>query len=206
MRSNERRLRLCFFKAPTTSGAVRVRWEVDRAGGAREVEVASSTIENAEVERCLASRVGELHFDELAAPASAEWTFVFRLAEPVSEQSKRKQKKRRKASVEGTAGVIIDKSSAGRLEPDRISGVVEKGYNLYARCYRDAINRDSSLDGWVNLRFVIGEDGRVASVLDGDSDLTDRMALDCIAESFYALEFPKPSRGDVRVLYRLRLN
>lgn len=205
MRSNERRLRLCFFNAPRSGGAVRLRWEVDAAGAPRDVEVASSTIDNAAVERCLASRVGELRFGELAAPATAEWTFVFRLAEPVSEESKRK-KKRKKTSVEGTAGVVIDKRSAGRLEPDRISGVVEKGYNLYARCYRDAINRDSSVDGWVNLRFVIGEDGRVQSVLDGDSDLKDRMALDCIAESFYALEFPKPSRGDVRVLYRLRLN
>ena len=79
----------------------------------------------------------------------------------------------------------------------------QAGYPLFARCYRDGVNRDSSLDGTVRLHFVVGSGGAVSEVSDRGSDLTDRQVVDCIAEGFYALRFPEPQHGTVQVLYRL---
>jgi hypothetical protein len=99
--------------------------------------------------------------------------------------------------------VAIDPNSSGELPVDAIDNVVSAGYPLFARCYRDGVGRDNALGGTVRLRFVIGSRGVVSEVRDGGSDLSDRQVVDCIAEGFYALHFPTPARGSVKVNYRI---
>jgi outer membrane biosynthesis protein TonB len=205
IRDNERKIRMCFFQSPDASGFVRLAFRVDAQGAVEKVIVKQSTIDDTNVQECLASRTGELRFGELGAPAKAEWTYVFRLAEPLTAKEEKRAKKKRKKNARGS-GVVIERTSPGRIDEARVSSVVEAGYRLFARCYRDAIERDAGLSGFVSLRFVIGSDGRVTRVLDGDSDLRDRMAIDCIAESIFALRFPEPQDGNVHVLYRMQLN
>ena len=98
---------------------------------------------------------------------------------------------------------MIDPNSAGTLAVDAIDNVVEAGYPLFARCYRDGVNRNNDLSGTVRLRFVVSSRGVVSEVSDGGSDLSDRQVVDCIAEGFYALRFPEPQHGSVQVLYRI---
>lgn len=205
IRNNEKRLRMCFFRAPDASGFVRLAWHVDSEGAVRNVSVENSTIEDKNVQKCLASRVEELRFGELGRSAKAEWTYVFRLAEPLSEKERKRAAKKR-SSVETESGVSIDEDSDGTIDLDAVESVVQAGYGLFARCYRDAVGRDEALRGWIALRFEIDESGRVSSMRDGNSDLTDRMAIDCVAESLFALQFPKPENGSVKLLYRIRLN
>jgi hypothetical protein len=140
----------------------------------------------------------------LEQPSSARWTFVFRLVDPPPKsKSGRASNKKHKAMAGDERGLSIDPSSAGTLAPDAIDNVVEAGYPLFARCYRDGVNRDSSLDGTVRLHFVVGSAGAVSEVSDRGSDLSDRQVVDCIAEGFYALRFPAPQHGTVQVLYSL---
>ena len=87
-----------------------------------------------------------------------------------------------------------------------VDDVIESGYPLFARCYRDGVQRNSNLDGAVRFRFIVGESGHVTTVEDGGSDLTDRQVIDCVAEGFYALRFPEPSRGDAHLLYRIHFD
>jgi outer membrane biosynthesis protein TonB len=204
MRSNEKKLRMCFFQAPLASGFVRVGWQVDPSGAVERVLVEQSSIDSRAVERCLAARVGELRFGELNRSAKGEWTYVFRLADPSSES----RQKRRSGHDEASSkpGVILETTSPGSLNIGKVDEIVQAAYPLFARCYRDAIARNAGLSGWVGLRFVVNRSGRVVRVLDGGSDLDDPMALDCIAESIYALRFPKPRGGNAHVLYRMRLN
>ncbi len=208
MQDNESELRKCFFRAPSASGFVRIGFQVDKLGAVQEVAVRHSTIGNSDVEDCLRSRVGELRFGELESAAKAEWTYVYRLAEPFSEKEKKtlkKERKRKQKKRDAEPGVVIDPSSSGSIEPDKIEQVVQAKFPLFAHCYRDGIERNNSLKGWLRLRFVIDANGRVENVLDGDSDLPDRRVVDCVAESFYALKFPAP-HGSVRVLYRVDLD
>lgn len=210
MRGNEAELRKCFFRAPSQGGFVRVGFEVDPLGVPQQVAVRSSTIGSKEVEQCLAEQTGALRFGELAQAGKAEWTYVFRLREPPTkdeEKKRAKQRKKKKKSLEddGEPGASIDPASTGTIDLDRVDQVVQTGYQLFARCYRDGIERNLDLEGNVRFRFVIGEDGRMEEVLDGQSDLPDRRVLDCIAETFYALRFPAPEGGKVQILYRLQL-
>jgi hypothetical protein len=205
LRGNEADLRRCFFANPSLRGAVRFAWKLDVSGKVQGIHRESSTLSDPRVESCLSERVSEIRFGDLEKPSSARWTFVFRLVDPPrkSKRGRAPASTKRKAQSGDERGLQIDPSSAGVLAPDAIDNVVAAGYPLFARCYRDGVNRDSSLDGTVRLQFVVGSAGAVSEVSDRGSDLTDRQVVDCIAEGFYALRFPEPQHGTVQVLYRL---
>jgi len=204
LRGNEADLRRCFFANPSLRGAVRFAWKLDVTGKVHSIHRESSTLSDPGVESCLSQRVSEIRFGDLEKPATARWTFVFRLVDPPAKsKSGRAASKKRKTAAGDERGLQIDPSSAGVLPADAIDNVVEAGYPLFARCYRDGVNRNSGLDGTVRLHFVVGSAGAVSEVSDRGSDLTDRQVVDCIAEGFYALRFPEPQHGTVQVLYRL---
>jgi hypothetical protein len=150
-----------------------------------------------------------VRFDPREKPARARWTFVFRLVEPIKDHSghiKRASRRDRDRAENADRGVELEKGSPGSLDLAAVDDVVESGYPLFARCYRDGVQRNSNLDGAVRLRFVVGESGHVSAVEDGGSDLTDRQVIDCVAEGFYALRFPEPQRGDAHLVYRIHFD
>ncbi len=207
LRGNEADLRRCFFASPSSRGVVRLVWRVDVAGKAQHVRRESSTLDNANVEACIAERLADIRFGEQAEPATARWTFVFRLVDPPAEPKHGRKhaltKKKASKPEDDERGLVIDPSSAGTLPEAAIDNVITAGYPLFARCYRDGVSRNNELGGTVRLHFVVGTAGSVSEVSDGGSDLSDRQVVDCIAESFYALRFPEPRRGSVQVLYRI---
>jgi hypothetical protein len=204
LRGNEADLRRCFFANPSLRGTVRFAWKLDVTGKVQGIHRESSTLSDPRVESCLSERVSEIRFGDLEKPSTARWTFVFRLVDPPAKsKSGRSASKKHKAMAGDDCGLQIDPSSPGVLPPDAINNVVEAGYPLFARCYRDGVNRDVNLDGTVRLHFVVGPAGAVSEVSDRGSDLSDRQVVDCIAEGFYALRFPEPQHGTVQVLYRL---
>ena len=186
---------------------MRFSWDVDAEGLVHGVKSELSTIGDRRVEGCLAERLAELKFGALASPASARWAFVFQLVENpetlVDRDKKKKKKKKKKMHVDDEPGVTIDPSSPGSLGTDAVDRVVEGGYPLFARCYRDGVSRNNELAGSLRLRFIVGENGRVESLSDGGSDLNDRQVVDCVAEAFFSLRFPEPKNGHVQVVYRI---
>lgn len=204
LRGNEADLRRCFFANPSLRGAVRFRWKLDVTGKVQGIHREFSTLSDSRVESCLSERVSEIRFGDLEKPSTARWTFVFRLVDPPPKaKSTRGASRKRKSKPGDERGLSIDPNSAGVLPADAIDNVVEAGYPLFARCYRDGVNRDINLDGTVRLEFVVGAAGAVSEVSDRGSDLSDHQVVDCIAEGFYALRFPEPQHGTVQVLYRL---
>jgi hypothetical protein len=208
LRGNGDRVRRCFEDA--VGGFVRLAWRVAADGAVREPRVVRSTIGSKPVEECLKSVIAELHFGRPDRTSQAEWTFVHGLersasAAPKKKEKRKKKRQRRRPADERTQeleeGIRIESSSSGWLEPGQIEGVVSDGFKLYAHCYREGLERQPSLGGAVRLRFVIDQNGQVAHVRDGGSDLPDQRVVDCVAEGFFALRFPKPSRGSVRVVY-----
>ena len=180
-----------------------------------------SSVADASVEGCLTERVGKMSFGPQSDRLQARWTFVYRLpklpgvddflekrreAKEKGRRSKKPKKKKGEDFVddeEQVQGLTIEPSSEGSIEPGAIEDVVYTGYQLFAHCYRDGIERDASLGGVVRLRFVIDDVGEVAGVADSGSELPDQRVLDCMAEGIFALQFPPPRRGDVKVVYRI---
>ncbi len=209
LRGNETDLRRCFFANPSLRGLARFTWQLDVEGKVHGVRREASTLGDPRVEACIGERLGEIHFGDLAEPATARWTFVFRLMGPPTQPKGKhhgsKTGKKKPPPVDDR-GLVIDPSSSGVLAEDAIDNVVEAGYPLFARCYRDGVSRNNDLGGNIRLHFVVSPSGSVSDVSDGGSDLTDRQVVDCIAEGFYALRFPQPDRGSVGVLYHIRFD
>ena len=147
-----------------------------------------------------------LHFDAPGEKAHTHWTFVSGLYEKQDDEDDGKNgqaQKEESATDSNEQGVVIDEKSEGSLEPEEIEDVVHAGFGLFAHCYREGLGRHPRLAGAVRLRMVIGRDGVVDHLRDADSDIPDPELIDCVAEGFFALRFPKPRSGTVRLLYRI---
>lgn len=208
LRGNETDIRRCFFANPGARGALSLSWRVSSEGRVERLRRERSTLSDPRVEQCLAEKLREIRFDPRAEPARARWTFVFRLVDLPRDRPGRKQpsKRDRARARDSEQGVQLERDSPGTLDLAAVDDVVEAGYPLFARCYRDGVLRDSGLNGAVRLRLVVGETGRVTAVEDKGSDLTDRQVVDCVAEGFYALRFPEPARGDAHLVYRIHFD
>lgn len=211
LRGHEAELHECFQLAGTENPSfVQLAWRVSAEGVVEDVQTQSSTAANANVAPCLVERLAESRFGRPGSPRAASWTFVGGLVRFEDEATRKRNKlnakrKNRKAN-EGEEGVVIERSSPGKLDPQAVEGIVQNGYKLFAHCYRDGLDRDPTLGGAVRLRFVIGANGRVARVIDGGSDLPDASVVVCVAESFFALEFPPPAGGNVHLRYRVHFD
>jgi hypothetical protein len=209
LRGNETDIRRCFFANPSARGSLSLSWNVNTDGRIERLKRERSTLTDPRIEQCLSEKLYDVRFDPRAKPAHARWTFVFRLVEPVKDRRGRVKKLTRKdrdRAEDGDQGVQLEKGSPGILDLATVDDIVESGFPLFARCYRDGVQRNSNLDGAVRLRFVVGESGHVTVVEDGGSDLTDRQVIDCVAEGFYALHFPEPQRGDAHLVYRIHFD
>lgn len=205
LRGNEADLRGCFSSGgEPVRGFMKLSFEIEETGDVSNVEVETSSFAEPAVATCLTERIAALHFDAPDAKAKTQWTFVSGLnqkADDGERPAKRKGKKQRRGDSE--QGVVIDERSRGSLEPEEIEEVVHAGFGLFAHCYREGLGRHPRLAGSVRLRMVIGRDGVVDSLRDADSDIPDPELIDCVAEGFFALRFPKPRKGTVRLFYRI---
>jgi hypothetical protein len=209
LRGNETDIRRCFFANPSARGSLSLSWNVNSEGRIERLKRERSTLSDPRVEQCLGEKLYDVHFEPRAQPAHARWTFVFRLVEPSKDRRghvKKVTRRDRDRAEDSDQGVQLEKGSPGVLDLAAVDDVVESGFPLFARCYRDGVQRNSDLDGAVRLRFVVGESGHVTVVEDGGSDLTDRQVIDCVAEGFYALHFPEPQRGDAHLVYRIHFD
>jgi hypothetical protein len=209
LRGNETDIRRCFFANPGARGSLALVWNVNAEGRIEHLKRARSTLSDPRIEQCLAEKLSDLHFDPRKQPARAGWTFVFRLVEPKKDRTgrlRRSTKRDRDRAESRDQGIELEKGSPGELDLNRVDDIIQSGFPLFARCYRDGVSRDSKLDGAVRLSFVVGRAGQVTLVEDRGSDLTDRQVVDCVAESFYALRFPEPTRGDAHLVYRIHFD
>lgn len=207
LRGSETERRECFAasKKPT-DGFVKLAWNIDREGKVSEVAVEGTSVHEPAIETCLSKEIAKLDFGPRQAPGRARWTFVHQLPkmpDADAQRAKRRKTAKNQQQSEEVAGVSIETASPGSLDLGRIEDIVHAGFPLFAYCYRAGLERDPSLGGLVRLRFVIDDEGAVMGVMDSGSEFGDPKALDCMAEGIFALSFPRPTGGDVRVQYRI---
>lgn len=202
MRGSEADFRKCFMRAIGSRGYVKTAFLLDADGRVEDSTVTESTIGAPQVSDCIKTQLSEKRLGGGGSPERGEWTFVFRLTDPIpdDEFEKRLEKEQKK---QPTDGVSIAPGSQGQLDPYDIEQHVAAKYPLFARCYRDSIKRLEAAGGILRLRFSITSSGQVQNVEDAGSVMPDAYAVDCVAEGFYAMTFPAPEGGAADVLYRL---
>jgi hypothetical protein len=89
----------------------------------------------------------------------------------------------------------------GQLPAEIIQRIVRQNYGRFRLCYEGGLRNNPALQGRVEVRFVIGRDGAVSSVSNGNSDLPDARAVQCVVQAYYGLSFPQPEGGIVTVVY-----
>lgn len=211
LRGHEAELHECFTLAGEQSPVfVELEWDVDADGIVGDVRVARSTASSQQLPPCLSERLSQARFGRPGHGTVGRWTFVGGLVRFEDADTRRRnrinQKRKNRKANDGESGIVIERESPGKLDSDTVEGIVHDGYRLFAHCYRDGLDRDQTLGGAVRLRFVIGANGRVARVIDGGSDLPDEGVVACVAEGFFALQFPKPVGGNVHLRYRMHFD
>ena len=94
----------------------------------------------------------------------------------------------------------------GRLPSEVIQRIVRQNAGRFRACYASALRTNPSLEGRVEVRFMIDRGGQVSTAQDGASDLPNESVRSCIVRSFYDLSFPAPEGGTVTVVYPLALS
>jgi len=95
-----------------------------------------------------------------------------------------------------------DFEAGGRLPKDVIQREVRLHSGQMRACYEDGLRTNPSLQGRVEVRFVIGRDGSITIAQDGNSDLPNPTVRACVVKQFYNLSFASPG-GTVQVTYPL---
>jgi len=88
----------------------------------------------------------------------------------------------------------------GKLPPEVIQRIVRQHFGRFRHCYSKGLKKDPTLQGRVEVHFVIGPDGKVIRA-QGSGDLPDASVVSCVSTAFRALAFPQPEGGIVTVRY-----
>lgn len=199
LQSQLRSMRACL----TEPGAQQLRWEVDKYGNPTEFEVVWSTIDSGGSFDCLTALISQRQFElpNGAQRGRAEWTFVHDLPKAQTKSAQRQQKRAKKNRNQG---VVFE--PPGSLDSGEVDGVVQGGLRLYGHCLRAGVEARSSISGRLALSWNVDARGQATEMTDAGSDLGDQQVVDCAAECFYALQYPKPTSSPVRITYSLLFN
>jgi len=90
---------------------------------------------------------------------------------------------------------------SGRLPPEVIQRVVRQSFGRFRACYANGLRNNPTLQGTVNVRFVISPTGAVSAASNAGSTLPDGAVVSCVVSAFAGLSFPQPEGGIVAVTY-----
>jgi hypothetical protein len=91
--------------------------------------------------------------------------------------------------------------SAGRLPPEMIQSTISSRSNLFRACYSAGLERNRRLEGFISVRFVITQDGKVLRPERAAARLSDEQMIQCLIAAFAQLRFPESPTGIVTVVY-----
>ncbi|MCJ8277250.1 MAG: AgmX/PglI C-terminal domain-containing protein [Bdellovibrionales bacterium] len=86
----------------------------------------------------------------------------------------------------------------GGLDRDQIASVINRHIGQVIYCYEKGLQTQPRLSGRVNVRFVIGQTGRVKTAQVANTSLGSKKVENCIIRKLTSWKFPKPY-GNVNV-------
>jgi len=131
--------------------------------------------------------------DDAAPVASRTRSFEFP-AEPTASASS--------AAPDPDAG---SSEGGALLSKESVRQVIRDRYTEIRACYEKELKKKPNLHGTVTARFMISEDGSVASVDMSSSKLPSKPAVECVGEIFKTMKFPPPPNGMILITYPLQM-
>lgn len=93
------------------------------------------------------------------------------------------------------AGVMVRPPTRGRIDPGAVGPVVAGARAAVQRCYEQALARDPTARGELEVRLRVEENGRVSESAARTAEPSLRGAARCIEGVLGALVFPRPTGG-----------
>lgn len=93
---------------------------------------------------------------------------------------------------------------AGRIPWEMIQTIIRSRSNTFRACYGAGLQRSRRLKGFISVRFVITQDGKVQRPERAASSLLDEQVVQCVVDAFGQLRFPESPTGIVKVVYPLK--
>lgn len=88
----------------------------------------------------------------------------------------------------------------GSLDKEIIRRIIRRHANRLRFCYEKGLQTNPTLEGRVNVKFVITKDGTVSSAQDAGSTITDQTVVGCVVQAFKQMQFPAPVGGGIVVI------
>ena len=88
----------------------------------------------------------------------------------------------------------------GGLRKDQIDRVVKQHLAQIRFCYQKELNRNPTMAGKVQVRFVIDKQGNVSSAKIQGTSLNSPVVENCICKRFMGFKFPKPTGGGIVIV------
>lgn len=103
------------------------------------------------------------------------------------------------------AGVVAARPPThGRIDPAALRPVIAGANAAVQRCYEQALARDPTARGELEVRVRVEDDGRVSDSAARTEDASLRGAARCIEGVLGALRFPRPTGGAATVVVPYR--
>jgi outer membrane biosynthesis protein TonB len=96
-------------------------------------------------------------------------------------------------------------ASSGLLNKDSVRQVIRDRYSEIRACYETQLKKQPNLHGTVVARFMVNEDGTVASVDMSSSKLPAKSVVECAGKIFSTMRFPPPPNGMILITYPIEL-
>lgn len=109
----------------------------------------------------------------------------------------------RDAGVRGR-DVVLRPPTHGRIDPAALRPLVASANAAVQRCYEQALARDPTARGEVEVRLRVEDDGRVSETAGRTEADSLRGATRCIEQTLAALRFPRPTGGAATVVVPYR--
>lgn len=112
----------------------------------------------------------------------------------------------RDAGVRAREDVVVRAPTRGRVDPAAVRPLVASVNPAVQRCYEQALARDPTARGEVEVRVRVEEDGRVSETAGRTEDTSLREATRCIERALAGLRFPRPTGGAATVVVPYRFS
>ncbi len=73
----------------------------------------------------------------------------------------------------------------------------EQGNFLFRRCYAPGLAKDAALAGSVDVRVIVGRDGKLVELKAVSTELADASVADCMVEAFKKLQYAPLQDGEL---------
>lgn len=91
------------------------------------------------------------------------------------------------------------------LDKEGVRRVIREHLPQISACYEPELKKHPNLKGKLIARFMIAEDGKVASVDMADSKLPNAKVVECAGKVFETMVFPRPAAGMQLITYPIDL-